>query len=864
MTEPISDIEVSIFQKENRIRLQWRMAVENRRLLWRHKLWEVRLYLSRLLPLKPHYPTLPDDSLASRYLISILTMTGEQPLSQDKPLGVFGDHVNKNLLVYYPIYFDFSDTTLLNLPDSGVVTYFVEWAFADADWGANYFESWAVLGVDQRSSFTPMYERDDVGAAYYVPPGDAFAAYQGKLLRTLRIGFQQELLGDWASLGKPLPDQTEFPLDVERLFERYGIDVPLHDEADNQPITLAQAMQKYEGRVLVIGDSDSGKSTLLKRAAYMVARRHVADNTAPLPVMFYLRYWGSNQFALQESITHWVAHMLGASTHAIDERLKQGTMMLFLEDLNQIGIKKDEISDPRQRFLELLPPHVRLVMTCRSDEYEELIRQGQHFTGIGVVRVMPLSDAYIRGYLNNSAALWDILQHDPVLLDMVRVPVLLRLVAFAYHAAPDMLGQFRDLTPDQQYDAVIRQYVIARYAYENRQRSQALPFSLDEVYDYLSYLALVWIDSGFISKDDTHHFDLFIPEQRLFVNFLEPKNETPQKIRSFIDFAVELKLLSPYNPEHPTLWEFVHPHFLHHFLFAALQHRQSQVRNGAVVILGNRIGAGRLKPRLIAALIDMLADNDAQVRATTAEALGNLGDIRALNPLLDMLRDEAALVRASVAEALGKLGDARAVNRLLDVLLDDDLQARKAIIIALGQLGDEQVIDSLIPHLMRANTRHVSMDALVQVCGTGITALLITLMETAPLEFADFIVEWIAHNSDKNSVDTIMKAIHHPNINVRRSLVVLLGELNTAQAVDVLVAMLAQNEPDAIVRRRIVSALGKIVHADAAAIEQLTAALGDTDVRVSRLASIALEHIGTPVALQAVQTWRDDQNKPQV
>ena len=64
------------------------------------------------------------------------------------------------------------------------------------------------------------------------------------------------------------------------------------------------------------------------------------------------------------------------------------------------------------------------------------------------------------------------------------------------------------------------------------------------------------------------------------------------------------------------------------------------------------------------------------VQERAAEALGKLGDARAVEPLLARLEDEYEWVRERAAEALGKLGDVRAVEPLLARLEDEERLVR--------------------------------------------------------------------------------------------------------------------------------------------------------------------------------------------
>ena len=63
--------------------------------------------------------------------------------------------------------------------------------------------------------------------------------------------------------------------------------------------------------------------------------------------------------------------------------------------------------------------------------------------------------------------------------------------------------------------------------------------------------------------------------------------------------------------------------------------------------------------------------------ADAAEALGVLGDSRAVVPLTQaLLEDEDSSVRRSAAEALGEIGDIRAVEALTQALEDEDASVR--------------------------------------------------------------------------------------------------------------------------------------------------------------------------------------------
>ena len=99
--------------------------------------------------------------------------------------------------------------------------------------------------------------------------------------------------------------------------------------------------------------------------------------------------------------------------------------------------------------------------------------------------------------------------------------------------------------------------------------------------------------------------------------------------------------------------------------------------------------------RAVLPLIAQLADERPEVRAHTADSLGESADARAVEPLIAATLDGDSTVRAAAAAALGKLGDTRAVDPLLDLLRDDAAQVRASAAEGLGELGDPRALPAL-------------------------------------------------------------------------------------------------------------------------------------------------------------------------
>ncbi len=68
-----------------------------------------------------------------------------------------------------------------------------------------------------------------------------------------------------------------------------------------------------------------------------------------------------------------------------------------------------------------------------------------------------------------------------------------------------------------------------------------------------------------------------------------------------------------------------------------------------------RASAENMYQDIFQSLVDMLGDDEADVRAAAAKALGVIGDKKAIDSLKTALKDDEADVRAAAVEALGKI-----------------------------------------------------------------------------------------------------------------------------------------------------------------------------------------------------------------
>ncbi|KAA3656233.1 MAG: TIR domain-containing protein [Chloroflexi bacterium] len=121
------------------------------------------------------------------------------------------------------------------------------------------------------------------------------------------------------------------------------------------------------------------------------------------------------------------------------------------------------------------------------------------------------------------------------------------------------------------------------------------------------------------------------------------------------------------------------------------------------------------------ALIKALGDQDSDVRYFAARSLGQLQIETAQRPLIRLLeQDDDPDVRASAAVALGCLDDPNAIGALVEQLNHPDRFVRAGVLDALGQLKATSTVNQII-HIMRndpiSDVRAAAQNALCAIGG---------------------------------------------------------------------------------------------------------------------------------------------------
>ena len=241
-------------------------------------------------------------------------------------------------------------------------------------------------------------------------------------------------------------------------------------------------------------------------------------------------------------------------------------------------------------------------------------------------------------------------------------------------------------------------------------------------------------------------------------------------------------------------------------------------------------------------LIEALGYGDEFSGSDAADALGEMGDARAVEPLIQALQDNnnQPVLRNSAALALGEISDLRAVEPLIQAFYKDpDVRWNAGEAVGkMGELGVKPLIQAL--KNKDSDIREEAAKALGRTGDAGAIEPIIKALEDEDedvgREAAGALVE-----IGEPAVEPLIQALKHKDSGVRGNAAWALGRIKDARAVEPLIQVLKGKNSD--VRYWAIYALEEI--GDAQAIEPLVQVLKDKneDSKIREEAKEAIEEL---------------------
>jgi HEAT repeat protein len=306
-------------------------------------------------------------------------------------------------------------------------------------------------------------------------------------------------------------------------------------------------------------------------------------------------------------------------------------------------------------------------------------------------------------------------------------------------------------------------------------------------------------------------------------------------------------------------------------LVVLLEHPDANVAQAAIDALA-QLRATMAVDSLVKAL-----DRDPWLRFSAVEALGEIGDVKAVGPLVGLLADES--IRLSAIEALGKIGSVEALGALARLLREnEDSRTFAACLRAIGRALESQPDERTLrrieswAHLGSAEAAQVQ-ERLVQVLTGGeeiaygserevsekeAVAQLVRALRLRPL-YATLVLagrdpalrevlQFCAVSIGDEIAPALGDGLDCSNRNVRVLACNCIGTLGLVELVPGLIELL--QDPDEGIRAAAVSALTRLRHADA--IRSIVKLLGDKSQVVREAVLAALTQLDASLVSDAL------------
>jgi hypothetical protein len=253
-------------------------------------------------------------------------------------------------------------------------------------------QSWAIIGAWIAAGIVVTYLLSRLQARSQEESPEAIKERVGQLEPELRKQVQARSYGARRHLIEaPL---RELDLDITprlgwvrdpRLLEPE----PTPEQSAND---IVAAFESSRRRMLIVGEPGSGKTM----AAYsLIEHLDETEGDQLIPLLVNISAWE----AQDDFETFLVDYLCSSVGYEVRERAVAGAFVgagrysLILDGLDEIPVElRSRFSERLDEFVRGLPGEVGVVVTCRTQEYEELL--GAHHTGLGLVQaveILPLS-----------------------------------------------------------------------------------------------------------------------------------------------------------------------------------------------------------------------------------------------------------------------------------------------------------------------------------------------------------------------------------------------------------------------------------------------------------------------------------------
>lgn len=187
------------------------------------------------------------------------------------------------------------------------------------------------------------------------------------------------------------------------------------------------------GKMLILGDPGSGKTTTMLELARDLINRALKDNEHPIPVVLNLSSWADER----KPLTGWLVDELNTKYQVArkiaEEWIESDSLLLMLDGLDEVDLRYREACVDAINTYRQDHGFVDVVVCSRILDYQALSTK---LRLNGAIVLQPLDDDQINAYLTSLGAqmntIRDALREDETLRELASTPLMLSIMALAY------------------------------------------------------------------------------------------------------------------------------------------------------------------------------------------------------------------------------------------------------------------------------------------------------------------------------------------------------------------------------------------------------------------------------------------------
>jgi eukaryotic-like serine/threonine-protein kinase len=279
---------------------------------------------------------------------------------------------------------------------------------------------------------------------------------------------------------------------VENPWETLLRKVGTVDESLPPGTHILDVFDQLNGKLLILGDPGSGKTTTLLELARDLINRAEMDEAYSIPVVLNLASWSEGR----KPLTDWLVDELNSKYQSPrkvgQEWVESDSLLLLLDGLDEVALEHRDACIQTINMYREDHGFVDLAICSRTLDYERLNSQ---LRLNGAVIIQPLDDRQIDDYLSKLGpqltTVRTLLDNDIHLRELSRFPLMLSIIVLAYRDSSS-----KDLIVYDNAKAQ-REHIFDVYIQRMFQRrGNEATYSQQDTIHYLAWLAVSMMEQA--------------------------------------------------------------------------------------------------------------------------------------------------------------------------------------------------------------------------------------------------------------------------------------------------------------------------------------------------------------------------------